>query len=278
MYLVLSKACCFMKSVFLFIIITTTAPLFAQTLEQKNGLLLNSDKQSILPEVDQFFGYDLYAQLYWTNKNTLYKSGSQGNFEFQELMLGPIAQVDLKNPLTVLVFYRETNTLLFLDNRLNEKRRIDFNLIEEFPQVQWVFNAGSNRLWIMDQNSQSLWVYDTQSMRVVFQSLPLPNLGELKCRYNDCIAQTSEELLWISLYGTITKRQALSTGKLMGYNQDHVLITQDEGLFDLKSNQGWYFPEIRPENQINDLQLTQDFLYIYDSNVIRRFPLKSIKQ
>lgn len=267
-----------MKSVFLFIIITTTAPLFAQTFEQKNGLLLNSDKQSILPEVDQFFGYDLYAQHYWTNKNTLYKSGSQGNFEFQELMLGPIAQVDLKNPLTVLVFYRETNTLLFLDNRLNEKRRIDFNLIEEFPQVQWVFNAGSNRLWIMDQNSQSLWVYDTQSMRVVFQSLPLPNLGELKCRYNDCIAQTSEELLWISLYGTITKRQALSTGKLMGYNQDHVLITQDEGLFDLKSNQGWYFPEIRPENQINDLQLTQDFLYIYDSNVIRRFPLKSIKQ
>ena len=64
----------------------------------------------------------------------------------------------------------------------------------------------------------------------------------------------------------------------MGYNQDHVLITQDEGLFDLKSNQDWYFPEIRPENQINDLQLTQDFLYIYDSNVIRRFPLKSIKQ
>ena len=266
-----------MRSILLFIIITLTAPMFAQTLEQNKGLLLNSDKQTVLSAADQIFGYDTYEQFYWADKNTLYKSGNKGDFEFQELMLGPIAQIDFQNPLTVLVFYRETNTVLFLDNRLNEKRRIDFNLIEEFPQVQWVYNAGSNRLWLMDQNSQSLWGYDTQSMRVVFQSLPLPDLIELKCRYNDCIAQTFEELIWISLYGTITKRQVLSDGKLMGYSQEHVVVTQEEGLFDLKSNQAWYFPEILPENQINGLQLTQDFLYIYVSNVIRRYALTQLK-
>ncbi len=266
-----------MRLIFLFIAMAMTAPILAQRQEQNKGLSLNSDEQIILSAADRIFGYDTYGQFYWANKNTLYKSGNSGDFEFQELMLGPITQIDLQNPLTVLVFYRETNTLLFLDNRLNEKRRIDFNLMEEFPQVQWVYNAGSNRLWLMDQNSQSLWVYDTQSMRVVFQSLPLPDLIELKCRFNDCIAQTSEELIWISLYGTITKRQALSDGKLMGYSQEHVLITQEEGLLDLKSNQAWYFPEILPENQINGLQLTQDFLYIYASNVIRRYSITQLK-
>ena len=64
----------------------------------------------------------------------------------------------------------------------------------------------------------------------------------------------------------------------MGYSQEHVVVTQEEGLFDLKSNQAWYFPEILPENQINGLQLTQDFLYIYVSNVIRRYALTQLKQ
>ncbi len=266
-----------MKTVFLLLLILSAAPLVSQVQNPNTGTKLLSDRQSPL-NVDRFAGYDTYDQLYWVDKNTLYKRGAQGSFEFQELMLGPISSVDLQNPLPILAFYRETNTVVFLDNRLNEKKRIDFNLMQEFPQVQWIFNAGSNRLWLMDQNSQSLWVYDTQKMQIVFQSPPLPNLTTLKCRFNDCIAQTADELIYLSLYGTIVKREAFDKGTLQGYSDQYTIVLNENTLFDLKSNQGFNFPEIRPENQINDLQLTQDFLYIYDSNVIRRYALNPIKE
>ena len=261
----------------LFTVLCISLTGFAQVSDITTSLTLELDQQTNLPDIDQFIGYDSYDQLYWVDKNTLYKRGTLGNFEFLELMLGPIDHVDLQNPLTVLIFYAETNTLVFLDNRLNEKKRIDFNLITEFPQVQWTYNAGSNRLWIMDQNSQRLWVYDTQKMKVVVQSPPLPNLISLKCRFNDCIAQTTDELIYLSLYGTITKREAFTGGILKDYNERHTIVSDQSALFDFKSNQELNFPEIRPENQINDLQLTQDFLYIYDSNVIWRYALNPIK-
>ena len=267
-----------MRLILVWTIVMSISIAHGQSDDENLGISLNSDQQITMTGIDRFIGYDSYNQLYWVNKSTLYKSGSLGNFEFQELMLGPITHLDLQNPLTVLVFYRETNTLVFLDNRLNEKKRIDFNLIYEFPQVQWAFNAGSNRLWLMDQNSQSLWIYDTQKMQPVFQSPPLLNVEALKCRFNDCIAQTPQELIHLSLYATITKKQPFDHGPLLDYNDEFVIIYRENTLFDMKSNQGLNFPEIRPENQINDLQLTQDFLYIYDSNVIRRFPIESIKQ
>ena len=262
----------------LFTVLIINGPLLGQSALATEPILLTEDQQIALTSADRFISYDAYGQLYWINKSTLYKTGAQGNFEFQELMLGPITHVDVQNPLTVLIFYRETNTLVYLDNRLNEKKRIDFNLIPEFPQAQWIFNAGSNRLWIMDQNSQRLWIYDTQKMQIIFESPPLPNVIALKCRFNDCIAQTTEELIHLSLYGTITKRKAFNQGSLADYNDQFLIVSRENTLFDLNSNQALNFPEIRLENQINDLQLTQDFLYIYDSNVIRRFPLKSIKQ
>lgn len=255
-----------------------TTPILGQSPNQDKDLTMLAAQEQPLPEVDQFIGYDAYNHLYWIDQNTLYKTGAQGDFEYQELLLGPITQVNLQNPLTILVFYRDMNTVVFLDNRLNEKKRIDFNLIPEFPQVRWVYNAGSNRLWLFDQNSQSLWIYDLQKRQVDIQSPPLADLTELKCQFNNCLAQTREELIWLSLYGTITKRQKISTGNLMAFNGDHILMTHKNKLFDLRSNQHLHFPEIQPENQINDLQLTQDFLYLYDSKLVRRYPLNSIKK
>lgn len=263
-----------MRLLFLWTIIVSISLAHGQSNDENTGINLDSDQQIKLSEADKFVGYDLYNELYWVSKSTLYKRGALGNFEFQELMLGPITHVDLQNPLTILVFYRQTNTLVFLDNRLNEKKRIDFNAIAEFPQAQWIFNAGSNRIWLMDQNSQSLWIYDTQKMQIITRSLPLPDLIALKCRFNDCIAQTNKQLIHLSLYGTITKKEAYTKGQIRDYNDQFLITSEENTLFDLKSNQEINFPEIRPENQINDLQLTQEFLYIYDSNVIRRFPLK----
>ena len=259
------------------LLIWAASPLMAQregiNAQPLDSLKLFQDQPAKVFELERFVGYDTYGALYGITQNTLFKSAENGEFEFQELMLGPISSVDIQNPLTVLIFYRETNTVVFLDNRLNEKRRIDFNQIDAFPTIQWVFNAGSNRLWLMDQNSQTLWVYDTQNNRPLFQSQPITDLINLKCRFNDCMAQTPGELIQISLYGTFLKRQPIQEGRLVDYNDKHQLIQLNNAIFDLQSKQRLIFPEIQPENQINGLQLREDFLYIYVNKVVRRFAL-----
>lgn len=259
------------------VLIQAAHPLNAQSDDKgsrASNIMLLYQNQSPKPlNFEIFVGYDTYGALYGINQNTLYKTADKQAFEFRELMLGPISSVDIQNPLTIIVFYQETNTVVFLDNRLNEKRRIDFNHVEAFPAAQWVFNAGSNRLWLMDQNSQSLWVYNTQNNQPVIISQPIIDVLELKCRFNDCLAQTAEEIIQISLYGTLIDRKPISQGVLLDYNDKYQLVARNNTLFDLGSNKTLIFPEIQSENQINGLQLREDFLYIYERKVLRRFAL-----
>ena len=56
-------------------------------------------------KIDQFVGKDTFNHLYYINKGALFKEGDLGSFRFQDFQLGPIASVDLINPMNVVVFY-----------------------------------------------------------------------------------------------------------------------------------------------------------------------------
>ncbi len=82
-----------MRLIFFWTIIVSISLAHGQSNDENTGISLNSDQQIKL-SADKFIGYDLYNELYWVSKSTLYKRGTLGNFEFQELMLGPITHVE----------------------------------------------------------------------------------------------------------------------------------------------------------------------------------------
>jgi hypothetical protein len=69
-----------------------------------------------------FLGTDVYGQIYMVNDAELMKHDAQGNFKqkYVNNRLGNIGAIDATNPLKILVFYRESNALVFLDHNLIE--------------------------------------------------------------------------------------------------------------------------------------------------------------
>jgi hypothetical protein len=84
---------------------------------------------------------------YYTVKNNIFsKIGTRETFVYQNFSLGKITKVDLQNPLKIVLFYENFNTVVTLDNQLNE---IQKNFSESsVPIVATAIGiASQNQFW-----------------------------------------------------------------------------------------------------------------------------------
>jgi hypothetical protein len=82
-------------------------------------------------DADEFWGMIL---LFFITplKQYFSKIGTRETFVYQNFSLGKITKVDLQNPLKIVLFYENFNTVVTLDNQLNEIQK------SIFPKVQFL--------------------------------------------------------------------------------------------------------------------------------------------
>ena len=230
---------------------------------------------------DKFIGFDNYKNAYFIKDRVLKKQGPDGNFLFNDLQLGRITSIDIINPLKVIAFFQDTNTVVMLDNKLNEIERINFNNLPQFLNVSTATNAGGNSLWLFNVDTQQLEMYNYGSKLQTVVSQPFPGkLLSQASNFNYCFTLTEKKLRAFNIYGSI-----LNEAPSEGYEK---IIQQNENLVALKENSLYYLPDFArrntemdhttvqlkfPEITIKDLQLTNDFLYIYDGENLHTFKL-----
>ena len=75
---------------------------------------------SILFEADDFIGFDNIGNYYYIKNNVLFKKTESTILQYQNVSLGKIKKVDIINPLKIVLFYEDFNSVVFLDNLMNE--------------------------------------------------------------------------------------------------------------------------------------------------------------
>ncbi len=237
-------------------------------------------------EVDKFIGVDSYQNTYFIKDQVLHKEGPLGEFVFHNYQFGPITSVDIINPLKVLVFYQEVNTALFLDNRLNEIERINFNELPEFLNISAAGNAGNNLIWIFNIDSQQLELYDYRNQRKTIVSQPFDGeIKSLSSGFTYCHVLTPNALFTFNVYGSfISEKESPGYDKISQHGGNIVAAQGDALVYLAISSENPAENTVVPLNTkdveitIRDLQLTQDFLYIYDGNLVHTFSLTQSKQ
>jgi len=230
-------------------------------------------------DADVFIGFDNYNSIYYIKDQVLYKNDNHSLYNFNELQLGDISSVDIINPLNILVFYSDLNTVVLLDNHLNEIERINFSTISEFTNVSHASLAGKNQLWLFNIDTQQLELFNYRSQRKVVVSQPVN--GEIisnASNFNYCYLLTDKNLSIYDIYGSLNSIYPMDGfEKMTFYNKNMITV---------KENELYYMPEsfqlgkkiFSPDFNIKDLQLTQDFLYIYDGKQLHAFSLKLPKE
>jgi len=225
-------------------------------------------------DADTFIGVDSYNDLFYIKNQTLYKKTDTNLFNFKNFQLGAIKSVDIINPMNIVVYYSDFNTVILLDNKLTEIERINFNNLSEIINTSTATLAANTSLWLFNVDSQQLESYNYRSKNKVLVSQPIN--GELLSQasnYNFCFVLTEDKIRAYNIYGSL----------ITEINNDgfEKIVQSNENIIALKDNELYYIDkkaaEITkiksPEINIKDLQLKLDLLYIYDGKQVHIFKL-----
>lgn len=250
---------------------TLSLLIFITTLSFSQELKLS---ETIPIEADTFVGVDAYNDIYYIKNNELFKKGRQSNYNFNNVQLGAITRVDIVNPLRIVVYYEDFNTVVFLDNRLNEMKRLNFNDADRFINLGGVTNAGNNRLWLFNIDSQQLELFNYNTLEKAVIAQPISETYTFQTSdFNYCLIQTPQKAFLFNIYGSLLStidtqpqdRILLHNDRIAHINDATLTIT---GISDSKKRT-FTLPQIT----IKDLYLSKEFLYIYDSKNIYTFAL-----
>ncbi|WGK65476.1 hypothetical protein [Croceiramulus getboli] len=240
-------------------------------------------------QADQFVGVDDYKSLYFIRNNTFYKIQGTQSFQFSALRLGRLTQVDIINPLKITLFYEDSNTVVVVDNRLNEITRINFSEISRPRNVSHVTTAGNQQFWIFNVDLKRIEIFDYFQRRVVANFPPESGIAKaMTSDFNYCWIVVGNRYKKYSLYGNLLQ-DSPSLGANFLEQHDGNLVTflpdntNDPKLEDYVSlNTLYYMPKGSrlfyaigiPEMEVKQFFLTSEILYIYDGKQINAFKLK----
>jgi hypothetical protein len=144
-----------MKNLIYLFVLFYTVLLSAQ---DKKWSLTNRD--TIAFHADDYIGFDSFRAQYYIKNNVFIKKTETQIWQYKNLSFGKISNVDIQNPLNIVLFYEDFNTVILLDNQLNETQRINFS---ESPIPILATATGlafGNRLWIYNNLSQQIGLFD----------------------------------------------------------------------------------------------------------------------
>jgi hypothetical protein len=123
--------------------------------------LMQSDLHLVkqFPAPSDYVLTDALGTLYSVKGNCITSYDEKGKklFSYSNPFLGEISYADVKNPMRILLFYKEFNQVIFLSNKLSELG----SSIE-------LDNTGHNQVSICcTSNSGGFWLFDQQSLQLI---------------------------------------------------------------------------------------------------------------
>jgi len=213
---------------------------------------LNLNNYKVVKEINLLENYKLHrldhlGNVYFVNENILIKliASSYKNLEFKNPSLGNIYSYDISNPLKILVFYKESNTIIWLDNNLSpisKPLKLDDLSVSS---AELVCNSVLNGFWIYDNKSGQVNYYDknlkltaqTPSLTSIIPEGSIPNY--LEERNNNLYVNVPSKGVFVfeltgafqTIIPLINLRNLTMSNNNVQYYNDYSLIN-----YDIKTN------------------------------------------
>lgn len=238
---------------------------------QSNYLLIDS----LLIEADSFYGSN--ANYYFSKSNAFFSMNKSDKKTYFDSQLGKLEAAIVTNPLQIILFYKDFNTLVFLDNQLNETTRIEGNKSENNLIFDKIGLAQKNNFWFYEPNVQKIGLYNFKNDTFKFIStfLDQPILFATSFYNNYYWITTDYNLYVISVYGKIT-----ALGKVPDFDKFQ-LLTDTEFLFS-KDNLLYHYnlktqkstPIKISEKMISNFVYKDEILTIFTNHKIVNYQIK----
>jgi hypothetical protein len=226
--------------------------------------------------LDHFVGYDQFGYYYSIKNNVLSKSKKSEFFEYKNIALGKPTKVDIQNPLKIILFYENFNSIILLDNQLAETQKINLSENEVPIMATATGIAAQNRLWIYNGLTQEIGLFDY--LKNTFLSITPSFQGNIQYYESDfnTFQWIDNNLNWYTcdVFGKIT-----SLGKVSDFEQIQIITNQliiflkDRKLYvqDLKTNT--IYPIDNVEKSFKNFYYKDQILSIFTNKGISNYKI-----
>jgi hypothetical protein len=196
-------------------------------------------------------------------KNSLEKYNPEGQLllRYSQNTIGNISQIEVSNPMQLLVFYEDFQKIIFLDRNLTYLSTIN---LQDWG-VGWakkVAISTDGNLWIYDEIALKLQKYAVEDGKILFESINLsreraltPSVYELKEQNNQVyLADARQGIFVFDQFGALLRFYdivGLSSFSLQG---NTLIYTTDKGILRLENLQSFQYKQL-------NLTLGSDFFY-----------------
>lgn len=116
------------------------------------------------------FTVDNIGNIYLLNGSELqkYLAGGKLFARYSNLQLGDISTVDATNPLKILLYYRDLQQIVFLDNQLSNNSE-NVSLVDlGYEQTDLVCSSVNNSFWIYNKQNNELLRFNENSQKTAY--------------------------------------------------------------------------------------------------------------
>ena len=227
-------------------------------------------------KADQIIAVDNFETIYYLRGNVLYKkSKDKPTINYSNVQLGFPTTVNAFNPLKINVFYQDFNTVLILDNRLAEIFKVDFNTKQPYKNVSHISTGYDNTLWIFNQDLQQLELFDYKNDKLRATTVPVQsNVLQLASDYNYCWMLTEKYLYQYTYFGSLISKLENKGYTSFAVDNENLILKTETKLFYKSKKAETISSVIMPKLLINQFLLTNETVYIYDSEKFHTYQLK----
>ncbi|MGA9638236.1 hypothetical protein [Flavobacterium sp.] len=224
-----------MKNTFLLILFFSFFIVSAQ-----NPKIVASIINSVSVNEKEFVGTDQYGYNYYTENAVFYKIKDKEHWEYKNVSLGALSKVNLTNPLKIVLFYENFNTIILLDNQLSETQKINFSEESTPITVSATGIASQNQLWIYNRLNQQIGFYNYLKNTYRTISTPFPEaMVFYQSDFNHFYWIDDKNNAFVcTIYGKISNLGKITDFEWIEFiNESQFIFSKDNQLFLIDSKQ-----------------------------------------
>ena len=208
-------------------------------------------------------------------KNSIVKKTLESTYTYNNINLGELYKIDLFNPLQIKLFYKDQNSIVILDNKLSEIKKINFNYSDPLINIATFSSANENNIWVYDEISMRLKKYNY--IKNLFDNIDIPIQGDiisLKDNYNYCWLLTNNHLYKFNYTGSLIYKIQIREMDSLNFYKNNLIFVSNNNLFLFDESDGRIEKINYEKLLIKDFFVIDETLYIYDENFLNQFEIK----
>ncbi|WP_284652849.1 hypothetical protein [Flavobacterium terrisoli] len=261
-----------MKSALSFIILLVFSYSFGQNPKLRTTAI-NSEEL----ENKTYVGFDGLGNNYYIKNNVFIKQNEAQTWEYKNVALGKITSVDYVNPLKIVVFYEDFNTIITLDNQLNEIQKLNLFEIDETIFASKTGMASQNQFWIYNALTQQILLFDY--LKNTSKNIGNPIAESIKYTQSDFnnFYWIDEINNWysIDIFGKVTLLANIPPfEKIQIVDNEKLLFSRDNTLYCLNNKSKTVFEIEIVEKSFQNFYYKDQILAIFTNQQIKNYKIK----